>query len=61
MKTLTATFFTAFIISGAITTLILVLIAFPTKQAIFTGIFSGVVTGVVLAIMVRRNQKVLNS
>ncbi len=60
MKNLTATFFTAFIISGAITTLILILIAFPTKQAIFTGVFSGLVTGVVLTTMMRRNQKALN-
>ncbi|WP_342645522.1 hypothetical protein [Mucilaginibacter sp. CSA2-8R] len=59
MKNIIATFFTAFIVSGTTGASILLLMAFPVKQAIFTGVFSGLVTGLVLALMVRRNQKAL--
>jgi hypothetical protein len=59
MKKLTATFFTAFLISGAIAALILFLLNFPLKEAIFTGTFAGLGTGIALVIMTRKSRRSL--
>jgi len=59
MKRLTVTFFTAFLISGFIGTLILFLFNFHLKEAIFTGTFGGLGTGIALVIMIRKSRRSL--